>query len=331
MFLRRFKSTGPDIIVLIFIIMVLLWIGPILHPELPSSMNFDERPMPFFSLLLNISGQSALSGVLITFVLVLLVAFLLVNFNTSDIFISERTFLPALIYVLFSGFFPEQQILNPALPTAVFLILAIRKIMDSYKVQYTAYSFFDAGLLFGCGGLFYANFIWFSLLLLIGIILIRAVKIREIIISLLGLAAPWFITFGFYYVAGNDLSVLLSDLKFNLFADIENFRQPALTIVALVILGAITLMCVVYLFSVINTKKIKSRKTFRLLIWSFLIASGVSLLIHPGSGEIFWLGGVTVAYLISHYLVFARKRMITETVFLLIIVMAAVLQIAARV
>jgi hypothetical protein len=129
----------------------------------------------------------------------------------------------------------------------------------------------------------------------------------------------------------NDLSVLISDFKFNLFADIENFRQPAFTIVALVILGAITLMCVVYLFSVINTKKIKSRKTFRLLIWSFLIASGVSLLIHPLSGEIFWLAGVTVAYLISHYLVFARKRKITEIVFLLIIVMAAALQIAARV
>jgi hypothetical protein len=260
---------------------------------------------------------------------VLLVAFLLVNFNTSDIFISERTFLPAFIYVLLSGFFPEQQILNPALPAAVFLILAIRKIMDSYKVQYTAYSFFDAGLLFGCGGLFYANFIWFSLLMLIGIVLIRPVKIKEIIISMVGLATPWFITFGFYYVTGNDLSVLLSDLKFNLFADTENFRQPVFTIAALIILGVIILMCVVYLFSVINTKKIKARKTFLLLIWSFLISSCVSLLIHPRSGEIFWLAGVTVAYLISHYLVFARKRMISQIVFSIIVIMAAALQIAS--
>ncbi len=327
MFLRRFKGTGPEVIALIFIVTVLVWISPILNPASPSSPGFDVEPMPLFGLLAGITGQNQIVGLLFTILLVLLIAFLLVNFNTSGFFISERTFLPALFYILFSGLFPTEQILNPALPAAIFLILAVRKIMDSYKIQRTAYSFFDAGLLISTGSLFYAGFIWFGLLLIIGIVILRTGNVREIIISLLGLITPWFITFGLYYVTDNDPGSLLSAIKYNFSVPVQDIRLTGVEIAALTGLGIILVISILFLFSVMNTKKIKSRKTFSLLMWAFVISAGMYLFIKGVSVEIFWLAGVPASYLLSHYFVFSKQRLIPEILFSLLFVLVALMQI----
>lgn len=327
MLLRKFKETGPDVIILIFIILILIWLNAFLNPQLPSSLNYDTRPMPLFSVLLTVFGSHPLISVVFSFLLVLLTAFLCVNLNTSVFFISERTFLPALIYILLSGFFPKNQILNPALPAVAFLILALRRIMDSYKVQGTAYSFFDAGLLISIGSLFYAGFIWFGLLLIIAIAVLRPINIKEVVVSILGLATPWFIISGFYYVAGNDMNSFLSGVTYNLFTRESHFVFSALTVAALIILGLILGICTLHLLSVINMKKIKSRKTFNLLIWIFAISAGSYFVFKPVSIEIFWFASVPVSYILTHYFVFNRKRLIPEILFSTLFLLIILLQI----
>ena len=327
MLLRKFRSTGPDVIVMIVIITFLLWIRQFLNPDLPSSLNFDIEPMPLFRLLLDITVHSPFISVLLTFLMVLLAEFLLVNFNTSGFFISERTFLPALFFGLLSTVIPLHQILNPVLPAALFLILAIRKIMDSYKVQYTAYSFFDAGLLISTGSLFYANLIWFGLLLVIGFGLLRTGNIKEIIISFLGLITPWAITFGLYYVSGGDVSSLSSAIAYNLITGVEGVKFSGIDILLLLIPGIIILISIIDLNLVINIKKIKSRKTFRLLIWVLFIAAGLYILNPSVSEEIFWLAGIPASYFLSHYFVFARKKLIPEILFLMLFLISVLIQV----
>lgn len=327
MFLRRFKGTGPDVVFLVVIITFLVWLRPFLNPDLNSRIVFDGNPMPLFGIIVKIAGQSHFFGIFLTFLMVLLTEFLLVNFNTSQFFISERTFLPALFYGLLSCLVPGQQVLNPALPAAIFLILAIRRIMDSYKIQYTAYSFFDAGLLISTGSLFYINLLWFGFLLIVGILLLRTLNIKEFIISLLGLATPWFIVFGTYYVTGQDVASLATTIKVNLFSQGPGFTLPAISIVLLVIYGIIVLLSIVYLYSVINSKKIKSRKTFRLFSWTFLISAGIYLFIPGVTEEIIWIAGIPVIYFLSHYFVFVRTRLIPEILFLILFVISALIQI----
>ena len=96
-------------------------------------------------------------------------------------------------------------------------MLAIMRIMDGYRIQGIAYNFFDAGILISTGSLFYANLIWFGLLVIIGIALLRTGNIKEIAISVLGLVTPYILTFGIYYVLGKDLKNYLSLIEYNLF------------------------------------------------------------------------------------------------------------------
>ena len=187
-------------------------------------------------------------------------------------------------------------------------MLAIRRIVDAYQIPGTAYSFFDAGILIGTGSLFYANLIWFGLLVIIGIALLRTGNIKEIVISVIGLVTPYILTFGIYYLLGKDLKDLLSLLEYNLFGKQTGFSFTPLTAVALTLAGLSTLVSIVYLFRLMNTKKIKSRKTFSLLLWLFFISIGVYFIVPSVSVEIVWIAGIPVSYFWTHYFVFIKKE-----------------------
>src|SRR5450759_2624037 len=303
MLLRLFKGTGAGTIFLIIVTLLSVWASAFIKLQGHFSLYFDLDPMPLYGILSSLIGTHPLPGIIFTLSLVILMAFLMVNLNTSLFFINKRTFLPAVIYILLSGLFPQYQLLNPAIFAAMFLMLAIRRIMDAYRIPGTAYHFFDAGILIGVGSLFYANLIWFGFLVIIGISLLRTGNIKEIAISVIGLVTPYILTFGIYYVSGKDIKNLLSLMEYNLFGNPTGYAFNRLTIVAVTFAGLSTLVSIVYLLMLMNTKKIKSRKTFSLLLWVFLIAMGVYFMVSSVSVEIVWLAGIPVSYLLANYFV----------------------------
>jgi len=326
MILKKLRQPGPDVVALIFIIAILSWLSAFIWPQPPSVAAYDENPLPLFRLLTAVAGFSPLSGVIAAFLMMLVVSVLMVNFNTDVFFIGERQFFPAIIYILIIGLMPDQHFLNPVLPSAIFLIPAIQRVMMAYKLQWTPFPFFDAGLLIGAGSLFYAGLIWFGLLLFVGIIILRTWGIREFIVSLAGLATPVFIFTGFYYVAGNDMDQLMVSVKHNLFLRSSTPGPDIFSKAGLAVAAFITLICLVHLLYALNSKKVKSRKTFVLLIWIFLISAGMIMLLKSVSFEIIWLAAIPMSYFVSHYFVFARNRKIPEIMLITLLLMVMVIQ-----
>jgi hypothetical protein len=327
MLLRLFRGTGPGVIFLILLTASGVWTSAFIDPHLPTSFHYDLNPMPLYSLLKGATGNNAVIGVLFSFVLILLMSFLLVNFNTTVFFINERTFLPSVIYVLLSGLFPHYQLLNPVLPASLFLMLAIRRIMDAYRKSGTAYNFFDASLLIGTGCLLYANMIWFALLAFIGIAILRTGNVKELILALLGLCTPLILTVGIYYVAGKDLNMLVSVVKYNLFEKSGDYYLSRIAITGLIIIGITILVSIIHLLSVINIKKIKSRKTFTELIWTFLISVIVFFALPSASVELIYIAGIPLSYFLTHYFLFNKRRVVPEIFFAALFIIIVVLQV----
>ena len=67
MLLKKFRQTGPDVVILIVIIILLTWLGAFLHPQLPSDQGFDVKPMPLFNLLMSVTCFSPLFSVFVAF------------------------------------------------------------------------------------------------------------------------------------------------------------------------------------------------------------------------------------------------------------------------
>ena len=327
MLVKRFRETGPGILILIFIIILITWTGAFLNPPVPSDYGFDIKPMPLYGILLEIAGFNPFLSVVTALIITGLVAFLLVNFNTSVFFISERNFLPALIYILLTSLFPGQQFLSPALPASVFLIFGVQRIMHSYRVQGTAFSFFDAAMMFSIGSLFYASFIWLGLLLIIGIVTIRTVNLKEILISVIGLATPLFILYGFSYVTGKDMIQMRDAVTYNLFTRNVDFSFSGLNIAVFIISGLVVLKSLAQLLSAISAKKIKSRKTFVLLFWTLLVIAAVYFIFKSVSVEILWLAAIPPAYFLSHYFVFSRSKIFPDIMLSVLFILSAVVQI----
>jgi hypothetical protein len=324
---RLFRGTVPGMILLIVVTLLAVWFSAFLKLRGHFSLYFDLNPMPLYGVLSSLIGTNPLPGIIVSLALVSLMAFFIVNLNTILFFINERTFLPALIYILISGLFPQYQLLNPAIISAMFLMLALRRIMVAYRVQGTAYSFFDAGILIGTGSLFYANLIWFGILIIIGIAILRTGNIKEIAISFIGLVTPFILTFGIYYVIGRDLKDLLSLLDYNLFGKQANYVFTRLMITTIIYLGFCTLLSIVYLLGVMNTKKIKSRKTYSLFIWIFLIAVGIYFILPAVSVEIVWITGIPLSYFLTHYFLYIKKKYLPEILLSLLIILIGLIQI----
>lgn len=327
MLLKQFKGTGPGTIFLIIVSLLCVWASAFIKLQGHFSLFFDLNPMPLYGILSYLIGTNPLPGIIFTLSVVSLMSFLMVSLNTSLFFINQRTFLPAAIYILLSGLFPQYQLLNPAIFGAMFLMLAIRRIMEAYRIPGIAYNFFDAGILIGIGSLFYASLIWFGLLVIIGIALLRTMNIKEIALSVIGLVAPYFMTFGIYYVLGKDSKELFLLLDYNLFGNPTDYVFTPLTIVAIIFTGFATLVSIVHLLSLMNTKKIQARKTFLLLFWIFLIAVGAYFMVPSVSVEIVWITGIPVSYILTNYFVFVKKKLVPEIFFSVFFILILLIQI----
>lgn len=327
MLLRKFREIGPDVMFLIFILMILSWMGAFISPSLPAAGGFDDMPMPLFKSLAKLTCFSPFACSVSAFLIMMLIAVQMVTFNTNAFFISERTFLPALVYVLLIGLNPAIQCMNPALVAVPFLILGLSRIMDAYKVQGTAYSLYDAGVFFATGSLFYASMIWFGILLIIAIVVLRPINPRELIISIAGLATPLLIFGGFYYVMDFDMDYLVEIVKYNLFFKDADGPLSTINIIVLIIAGVCVLVSVTHLLKVLQEKKIKSRKAFTMLFWTFIISAGMYVILRSVALEISWISYMPPAYFLSHYFVFSRRKKIAGFMFVLLLILVAVMQV----
>jgi hypothetical protein len=327
MLLKQFKRTGPFTIFLIVIVMLFIWTGPIIRVKKSFSIYFDLDPMPLYGIISSILGTHPVPGIIFSILMVSLMAFMMVNLNTTLFFINERTFLPALFYILIGGLFPQYQLMNPAIFGAVFLMLAIRRIMESYRVQGTAYNFFDAGLLIGTGSLFYANLVWFGLIAIAGIALLRTWNQKELLLSIIGLLTPFVLTLGIYYVAGLNPIDFLNILVYNIFGLNAGFAFIPAVIIAIIYTGVLLVGSLSHFFMMFGTKKVQSRKTFSLLLWVFLISMLIWFLVPTVSIEIIWIAAIPLSYFLSHYFVFLKRKVLPEIMFTLFFLMILLMQI----
>ena len=157
--------------------------------------------------------------------------------------------------------------------------------------------------------------------------MLRAVNFKEIIITLLGLATPFILLFGIYYALDRDLAILMSDITENLTAAAPDYKYPNLTIIVCIWAGLILVVSTGYLISLISSKKIKSRKAFNLLLTLLFFSLGLFFILRSVSTEMIWVSGIPASYVLTHYFVFAKKKLISEIAFSFFFLLIVLLQI----
>jgi hypothetical protein len=326
MLIRIFRATGPGLIVLIILAGAALWANSYLNP-VSVNMASTSDPMPLWAVMTGIMSHTVKAQVITAFVLMLLICFLMVRFNISLFFINRRTFLPGLLYVLLYSVFPLHMVFNPALPAALLIMIALWRMMDAYRKNGVAYNFFDAALLISAASLFYGNAIWFLALVFVGTLLLRSPDLREIFVAIIGALLPYAFLYAIWYLTNKDIIDLNVLILNNLFEKAPQIVWGRTLIILLAVVGLNFIIALYMLLADITTKKVKSRKTFSMLLWLLVIVIAVFATVPSASVELMAIAAIPAAFVISDYYVFARKIILPEILFTLLIIMMVIARV----
>lgn len=324
--IRFFRGSGAGPALLLTLAALGLWSDYFISP--PELANATVRDtMPLWGYITEALDGSPRLAVLLSFVLVMAVAIVMVRFNTEIFFIPRRTFLPALLYILLYSVFPGEMILNPALPASLLILAAIWRMISSYRVNGTSFKFFDAALMISSAGLLYAGSVWFILLVLIGVLLLRSPDIRELTLAVAGALLPWILMYAVWYVTGGDPGDLTSTVLGNLFGEAPPVYWSRTLVILLVVTGLNFLPSLAYLVREMPTYKIRSRRTYEILIWLMVVSGAAYILVPAVSAELMAIAALPLSFIMANYMAFTRRVITAEILFWMMAVMIIVSRI----
>ncbi|UBM60178.1 hypothetical protein LAG90_05920 [Marinilongibacter aquaticus] len=149
-------------------------------------------------------GRDVFNAEMLAFFLVFLQA-LYINYMVNNRrVLLEKTFLPALLYILVMSLSFDTCKLSPALMGNTFLLFALNSIFKQIdRGEQTSQYVFEVGIFIGIGTLFVYSYPVFLFWALLSLILFTPFKANQLFLILLGFFMPLIVALLFFYFAGS--------------------------------------------------------------------------------------------------------------------------------
>lgn len=315
MFIRFFKSNNASALLFLPLIAIVIWVFGFIHPIILPV----KHSMPLYELIAGIFINIPWLSTLIGLSLVIGEAFLL-NFivNENEV-LEKQNYLPALFYIVFMSNNDAMLTLHPLLFGNLFVLLALHKLLSSYRKDNAFSQAFDAGFLISIATLFYFPFVVFLPLLGVGLIIMRPFNWREWIISFFGAAIPYLFVITFYF--WNDrLDYLFYDKMFYQFIREKPILDFPKTFYFMLGIGWTVILFSIFKIIVgVGIGSQRTKKSIILFVW-FLFFSALSILIAPEiSTKYFSALAIPSAIFCANYFTHIKKEWWAEFLFILLL------------
>ncbi|WP_197088591.1 hypothetical protein [Rufibacter radiotolerans] len=237
-----------------------------------------------------------------------------------------RSYVPALLYMLFGSIFFELDVLSPLLLGHTFVLLAVYSLTAISKEASNGGRLFKAGFMLGLAALCYLPLMWFLVLGFFAIIYFASVAFRSTLLMLTGFAFPFSVVITFFLYQNALIPFLEEGLAWSWqfgFAFGLPMKQ-VLTIAALPL--AFLALSLLSLPLITLGPNYQARFLQFMLIWTIVV---IPVLIsgHDGSAK----GLIVVLPLISYFGIFlfswwGKRIWIAEILFLVIVAAVVVIR-----
>ena len=307
MLLRFFRSIGTPMLFFIPFMGLFFWFHDLVKvPTVP--FPFDVHPMPLFTFFTQWLPANAVGGSILALSLVVIQGFLLIRLNTRFILINNRTYLPALFFIVTTACIPEIQRMNPVIFSGFFMLLAIERMLESYHRHQLAYEVFNASLFVSVGALFYPFMSLMMLSIWISLSILRSFNWREWAFTIVGFLTPLFFAFSYFYLVYSQPWKVFESFRDAIFTQIP-MHKPSLGSIIFIIFSLILLLISSrHMLRAYQSMKILPRKTFNIFLWIFLNVVMIYLLFPSAGSELIFLGAIPVSFLLSHYFTILRSN-----------------------
>ena len=183
----------------------------------------------------------------------------------------NMNYTPAMVYIIFSALVPAWGNLSAALVVNILVILLIGTLMKLYYSQHPARAVFDCGLITGLCILIFPSLSIMVLLVLIAVLILRPIRINEIISYFIGVALPYYFLGGVLFLIGK-WSLIKNFLpKINWYFSLSDWNNK----IYLFIAGIAILFCVLLGFLFVQDRMghliIAARKQWIIFTLLFLL------------------------------------------------------------
>jgi hypothetical protein len=318
MLITSFKTYSPSAIVKVPLFALFLWaFSPIYHTA--SGLLPVVGQMPIYQALSEVTNRFYYVSMFLSLCLSVLSAFWINYIVNQHNLLPRKTYLPALFYLLYTGFCGTLLTLHPVLLANLLLIAASHELFNTYRKDSALSETFNAGMLIGIASLLYLPALFLFLFIWVTLILFRPFIWQEYVVALLGLCLPWIYAFAYFFMHGT-----LSSLTFHLLKG--PFREKEILfpvsrpyIWLYIILGSVVLGALVRIVNSSQVMPLKTKKTFSLLFWCFLL-SGIS--IYPNSiigPPALLLTAIPLSVFVSNFFLQIRRAWVAEVLFSLML------------
>ena len=175
MFVSFFKSNNASAYIFIPVFAIALWVFGIIHPV---ALPPVKHAMPFYELLAGPVTNTWLN-IILALILIIGEAFFLNYIVNENEILTRPSFLPAVLYIIFMSSNKAMYILHPLIFGNFFLMLAIHRLLNSYRKEKAFSHFFDAGFLISIASLFYFPYIVFFPILVNTVVALRSIDAQS--------------------------------------------------------------------------------------------------------------------------------------------------------
>jgi len=280
-----------------------------------------KNAMPLFELLSYISGFSLLSKSIVAFVMLVVCAYYFNYLVDAFGLLKKKSFVPALIFLMLMSSGKSMLSLQPAIPAILCLLIALHKLMLTYRKEIDLSNFFDASFFISLASLFYFPSFMFFPLVWVALIVIRPFVWREWIVAFFGFFLPYIFVFVWYFYFGK-VNVLLQDKIFfpEDFEFVLPYKWPNSFMVYTSILATYLALSVTYFFIKIPVNTIFTRNLSVIFVWLLILSCLVYLMAPYSTINYLSFISVPISFYLSNLFLETKKTWVNELLFFVLIV-----------
>ncbi len=325
MILKKLKSNHTLNLLLFPLLAVVFWLKNLLAPQQHVFIPAENENF-LFSIIYGWLKQYPFWQNVTALLLFIFLAFEVLQISMRFNFVRIRTMLPATLFVLIAGGFTGMHFLHPVYFGAVFLLIALYRLLSTYDQPQPYSAAFDSGFFLGISILFYMNLLILLPAFLIGLgILSRETRWREFVILIIGFLLPYIFTASYAFLTGRIVEVY--DLVWIVFLTPVTFLEPGINLY--IYTGFLILLTLVGSIKIIqqyDSVKVSTRKYF--IVFFLIFASSLSgiILIPIITQEMLLIIVIPITFLISNYFVYMKSRFWGNFWVILLVLMVTSLQ-----
>ncbi|MBN1251505.1 MAG: hypothetical protein JXR51_02920 [Bacteroidales bacterium] len=323
MIVRIFKSFQPINFFIVIFAAIFLWLNVFIDNNIPGiSHDVNSGPIYEFIYLLLNKPNLLLINKLIALAIIVFQASLISGINNQYNMLGFRSYFPGLLYILIVSNFNEFKILNPIHFANIFFLLAWVELLKSEQNSNTTSNYFNAAFYIGISSLFYFNYIYISIIIILHLLQNRPGVYRELFVIIAALLLVWYIYFSIFFLfAGNFQASVLQfnfNFNFNIFLNIATNIKIIFSYLILIIITASFHITTYYIGLKSNTRK-NLQFLFLIFILNILL-----LFFTKSTFELIYIIAIPISLFLSLFLFNINKKWISESIFSILLILVII-------